>query len=110
LRPTLVAVPALVFIRHGETDWNVEARLQGQQNIPLNARGRLQALRNGEMLRQTIPDVAGYDFVASPLDRAGETDFVGRGLPADDDGQPANDSDTQNKTQRCGLVLPSPET
>ena len=73
VRLTVVAVPPLVFIRHGETDWNVEARLQGQQTIPLNARGRLQAKRNGEMLHDHIPEVAIYDFVASPLDRAADT-------------------------------------
>ena len=73
MRPTVVTVPPLVFIRHGETDWNVEARLQGQQNIPLNARGRLQARRNGEVLRRTIPEIGSYDFVASPLDRASDT-------------------------------------
>ncbi|MGE0456870.1 MAG: histidine phosphatase family protein [Bauldia sp.] len=71
--------PTLVFVRHGETDWNVEARLQGQQDIPLNDRGRLQAARNGEVLLQRIPDVAGYDFVASPLGRAEETMRIMRG-------------------------------
>jgi probable phosphoglycerate mutase len=33
----------LYFARHGETDWNAEGRWQGQTDVPLNAKGRLQA-------------------------------------------------------------------
>ena len=41
----------LYFIRHGETDWNAEARLQGQRDVPLNNFGRVQAEEAGARLR-----------------------------------------------------------
>lgn len=79
-------IPTLVFIRHGETDWNREYRLQGQRDIPLNDLGRAQAFRNGEELVRSIPEVAGFDFIASPLSRTRETMEIARtamGLPPD---------------------------
>ncbi len=42
----------LVLIRHGETDWNVEGRWQGQADPPLNERGRDQARRVAEYYSQ----------------------------------------------------------
>ena len=62
----------LIFIRHGETDWNRDLRLQGQRDIPLNALGRRQAVRNGRALAGILA-VGQYRFVASPLVRAAET-------------------------------------
>lgn len=82
-----MAVPDFVFVRHGQTDWNVEGRLQGQRDIPLNDIGRGQAKRNGEVIRDRIPEAVGFDFVASPLSRARETMEIVRtamGLPPKD--------------------------
>jgi probable phosphoglycerate mutase len=77
----------IYFIRHGQTDWNAASRYQGQVDIPLNDLGRAQARRNGDMLRQTLPDPGRLDYVASPLSRASETMRIVRGalgLPAED--------------------------
>ena len=79
----------LVFIRHGETDWNFEGRLQGQQDIPLNERGRAQAAQAGKTVAKMFaPErlATGLRFVASPLGRARETMELARlamGLPRD---------------------------
>lgn len=70
--------PSLIFLRHGETDWNVEGRLQGQRDIPLNDNGRAQAKRNGEAIAAALPDAKGFDFVASPLVRSRETMEIAR--------------------------------
>jgi len=76
-------VPVLYFVRHGETDFNVAQRLQGQYQTSLNARGRQQAAQCGELLgelfardRLAAGDLA---YVSSPLDRARETMEIVRG-------------------------------
>jgi probable phosphoglycerate mutase len=71
---------SIVFVRHGETDWNVAGRLQGHRDIPLNDNGRGQARRNGRALAQTFPDICDFDFIASPLVRARETMEIVRTL------------------------------
>lgn len=42
----------LTLVRHGETDWNVEGRIQGHTDIPLNILGLAQAAATGERLRR----------------------------------------------------------
>jgi probable phosphoglycerate mutase len=76
--------PVLYFVRHGETDWNRERRLQGQHDIPLNPLGRTQAQRCGALLGELLGtgdlSVSDYDYVSSPLDRARETMEIMRGV------------------------------
>lgn len=62
-RPT-----TLLLIRHGETAWNAEGRIQGQLDVPLSSRGIWQAARLAERL---AADDASIDAViASDLARA----------------------------------------
>ena len=68
---------ALLLVRHGETDWNADARLQGQTDRPLSDFGRRQA-------RQLADELAEEQFEAiysSDLSRARETaEIVGERL------------------------------
>ena len=66
-------MPVIYFVRHGETDWNAEGRMQGQLEIPINANGRGQAARNGRILRELLGAAEGVDFVASPQLRTRQT-------------------------------------
>lgn len=68
-----IAPLPLIFVRHGETDWNVEGRLQGRTDIPLNARGRDQAASVGRALLALDPTIPERVFLSSPLGRAQET-------------------------------------
>jgi broad specificity phosphatase PhoE len=79
--------PEIAFIRHGETDWNAEARLQGQRDMPLNALGRAQAAEAGRKLRDLPGRPDEHDWIVSPLIRARETAEIARdaiGLPPRD--------------------------
>ena len=67
----------IIAIRHGETAWNVDTRIQGQLDIALNAAGRWQASRLADVLKDE-PIAAIY---ASDLARAWETaQYVGRAV------------------------------
>jgi probable phosphoglycerate mutase len=57
------------FVRHGQTDWNFERRIQGATDVPLNETGREQAHETGRVLAERRWD----GIVASPLSRARET-------------------------------------
>lgn len=61
----------ICFVRHGETDWNVNKRMQGHIDIPLNAHGVMQAERLAKALQRT-----GHHFdriYSSDLERAFHT-------------------------------------
>ncbi len=56
------------FIRHGETQWNVEKRYQGHTDIPLSETG----LKQGELLGKRFKNIP-VDYVyASPFQRLGQ--------------------------------------
>ena len=68
----------ILFVRHGETDYNATGRLQGQRDIPLNGRGRAQASAIGRALAKAMPEAiaaleAASAFAASPLVRTRQT-------------------------------------
>ncbi|NTU85922.1 MAG: histidine phosphatase family protein [Chloroflexales bacterium] len=59
----------LIFVRHGETDWNAERRLQGQADVGLSACG----LRQVAALRPLVAGLGAESAVASDLRRCRET-------------------------------------
>lgn len=73
----------LVFLRHGETAWNVEGRLQGQADTPLNRKGEAQAEEAGRTIGRILGRdsavLSAFDYVASPLVRARRTMELARG-------------------------------
>ena len=62
--------PVQIYIfRHGETDWNRERRFQGHTDVPLNLKGREQALELKSHLQRLNPEI----ILSSDLSRALET-------------------------------------
>lgn len=76
-------VTTFTLVRHGETHWNAEGRMQGRSDIPLNAKGRKQAELVAQRLEGTKWDV----IISSPLVRVME---VSRAI-ARSIGYPEND-------------------
>jgi probable phosphoglycerate mutase len=76
----------LYLLRHGETAWNLDRRMQGSKDSSLTARGRAQAAAMGralaaELAREPGPTI----FLRSPLGRTRETSLIiGRELGLDD--------------------------
>jgi len=72
-----MTLTTFALVRHGQTDWNAQRRLQGSTDIPLNDVGRGQA-------RDAVAVLSGCEWdaiVSSPLSRAAETaDLIAAGL------------------------------
>ena len=62
-------ITRLCLVRHGETAWNAEHRVQGQLDVPLNAVGEAQALAAAKVLAQEAFDAV----YSSDLERARKT-------------------------------------
>lgn len=69
IEQTQQAPTNIILVRHGQTEYNVQERLQGQIDIPLNDNGMQQANALAEYLKDAKIDVA----ITSPLQRANVT-------------------------------------
>lgn len=68
------SLPGGVYlVRHGQTEWNLAGRLQGQGDSPLTADGIEQAARAGRLLRTLLEGEAPPALASSPLGRARAT-------------------------------------
>lgn len=69
-------------MRHGQTDLNVQKRLQGSSDIPLNDRGRFQARETRKLFDEKGINVT--RIISSPLERAIETGHLATGIAMDE--------------------------
>lgn len=82
--PKLNMPHTIYLLRHGETVWNLEGRIQGQHDSELTPLGQDQALRQGHTLKRIREKIGAHTIYCSPLPRAqktaklalGSSDFV----------------------------------
>jgi len=67
----LMTYPELYILRHGETEWNAQNRMQGELNSPLTPKGETDAAHQGAILGAC--DLTGFTFLTSPQGRAVQT-------------------------------------
>lgn len=106
----------IALVRHGQTDWNAKALLQGTSDVPLNETGRAQAFEAAQLLSDDSWDA----IVSSPLLRAAVTadiigDVLGLTVSARDPALveraygEAEGVTKDEATQRWGLIWPGTE-
>ncbi|BDM63006.1 phosphoglycerate mutase [Shewanella sp. NFH-SH190041] len=73
--PTISAITnkSIYILRHGQTRFNAEGRLQGHCDSPLTAKGEAQAAAMGQALQAQQLDMSQWQLIASPLGRARQT-------------------------------------
>ncbi len=70
----------IYLLRHGQTEWNAERRVQGALDSPLTAHGVVQARNMGRALQGLVLRQSNWDLVASPLGRAACTAGIIAGM------------------------------
>lgn len=77
LEQRVIAGHPILLVRHGQTQWNVAARCQGQMDSDLTETGRTQADQVGGILKRLMADIPDWRdvvrLVSSPLGRTQET-------------------------------------
>lgn len=65
--------PEIYLVRHGETEWNVARRFQGQFDSRLTAKGEQQAAAVGRQMKEIFAERGEMPFYCSPLGRCRQT-------------------------------------
>jgi probable phosphoglycerate mutase len=68
-----MSYPTLYLLRHGQTEWNIAARLQGRLDSALTKQGRAQAKQQGTLLNGLLSNLPELDVFCSPQHRAQHT-------------------------------------
>ncbi|EME68776.1 fructose-2,6-bisphosphatase [Paramagnetospirillum caucaseum] len=66
-------MPTIILVRHGETRWNREGRVQGHGDSPLTPKGAAQARAYGQRMREILGERDQWRVVSSPLGRCAQT-------------------------------------
>lgn len=66
-------LPTLYLLRHGQTEWNVAGRFQGQMNSDLTDVGKGHAAAQGRLLGAVFKQFPDIDVYGSPLGRVRDT-------------------------------------
>lgn len=69
-------MPTIILVRHGETHWNRQKRIQGHGDSPLTLKGIAQGQAYGRTIRTLVGDGAGWGIVTSPLPRCVQTTAI----------------------------------
>src|SRR6185437_14367345 len=87
MRPSPVGndrpMPALVIVRHGQTEWSRTGQHTGRTDLPLTATGEQQARAVGATIRAVLADQAPALVLSSPRQRARHTAELA-GYPPDE--------------------------
>lgn len=62
--------PTIILLRHGQTEWNLQSRYQGQLDSPLTDLGQEQTKANALKVDRQVESLEGIKIFSSPLGRA----------------------------------------
>jgi probable phosphoglycerate mutase len=69
-------LPTIILVRHGQTQWNLEGRYQGQLNSDLTEKGKAQSRKNASKIAKVLDLKMPFKVFSSPLGRAKESSYL----------------------------------